>query len=248
MLGIVVALPWELKSLTRQRLRAGTCSPIRGDVTVALSGIGAERAYAAATLLVSHGATALLSWGCAAALDDRLTAGSVVLPECIIGATGESHQVSIQWHRRLYQALSAQYAVRTDPLVESPGLLKNPSQKRALAQRTQAIATDMESAAQARLARERQLPFMVVRAVVDSASTHLPEDVTRLLDCDGALRAGGFLRHVLLGPTDWITLAKLGIQFRAARRTLKETSAAVLDASQVYLNYISPDAAISSRG
>src|SRR5574342_610487 len=107
MLGIVVALPWELKSLTGQTLEAGTSGPLKDNITVALSGIGAERAYAAAALLVSRGATALLSWGCAAALDHRLSAGSVVLPECVISATGENHRVNIQWHRRLYQTLSA---------------------------------------------------------------------------------------------------------------------------------------------
>jgi adenosylhomocysteine nucleosidase len=248
MLGIVVALPWELKSLTRQTLQVGTCRRLRNNTTVALSGIGAERARAAAALLVSQGATALLSWGCAAALDERLTAGSVLLPQCVIGATGESHRVSSQWHCRLYQTLSAQYSVRTDALVESAALVKTPSEKQALAQQTQAIATDMESAAQARFAREHQLPFIVVRAIVDSASTHLPENVMQSLDSEGEINVRSFLHNVLLRPTDWITMAKLGIQFRAARKTLKTTSAVVLEASQSYLKGISPDATISSRG
>ena len=190
----------------------------------------------------------MLSWGCAAALDDRLTAGSVLLPQSVIGARGESHPVSIQWHRQLYQMLSAQYSVRTDALVESAALVKSPSEKQALAQRTMAIATDMESAAQARFAREHRLPFVVVRAVVDSASTHLPENVMQSLDSEGEIRVRSFLCQVLLRPTDFINLVKLGIQFRAAQKTLKEASALVLDASHIYLNSISPDAAISSRG
>jgi adenosylhomocysteine nucleosidase len=244
MLGIVVALPWELKSLTCQRIEAGTCKPIKDNITVALSGIGAQRARAAAGLLVSQGATALLSWGSAAALADQLTPGSVLLPQCVIGATGESHRVSSEWHRRLYQVLSAQYSVRTGALVESAALVKTPSEKRALTQRTQAIATDMESAAQARFAREHQLPFLAVRVIVDSASTHLPENVMQLLDAEGKINVGSFL-HVLVRPADWITMAKLGMQFRAAWRTLKETSAVVLDASQVYLNCISQDGTIA---
>ena len=248
MLGIVVSLPWELKTLTRQTIHVGACRRVSDNTLVALSGIGAERADAAAALLLSRGATALLSWGCAAALDDRLTAGSVLLPQSVIGASGESHPVSIQWHRQLYQTLSAQYSVRTDALVESAALVKSPSEKQALAQRTMAIATDMESAALARFAREHRLPFVVVRAVVDSASTHLPENVMQALDSEGEISVRSFLHQVLLRPTDWINLVKLGIQFRAAQKTLKEASAAVLDASQIYLNSISPDAAISSRG
>jgi adenosylhomocysteine nucleosidase len=172
----------------------------------------------------------------------------MVLPECVIAASGESHRVSIQWHRRLYQTLSAQYSVRTDPLVESATLMKTPGEKRALAQQTQAIATDMESAAQARLAREHRLPFMVVRAVVDSASTHLPQNLMQSLDCKGEMGGRGFLHNVVLRPTDWFTVVKLGIQFRAARKTLKQTSTLVLDASQSYLNDVSPGAPILSHG
>jgi adenosylhomocysteine nucleosidase len=168
----------------------------------------------------------------------------MVLPECVIAASGESHRVTIQWHRRLYQTLSAQYSVRTEPLVESTGFVKSPSEKRALAQQTQAIATDMESAAQARIAKEHRLPFIVVRAVVDSASTHLPQNLMQSLDSKGEISSRAFLHNVLLRPTDWFALVKLSTQFRAARKTLKETSALVLDASQSYLNGLSPDAPI----
>ena len=84
MLGIVVSLPWELKSLTRETIPIGAWKAISANILVALSGIGAERAYTAGSVLVSQGATALLSWGYAAALDDRLKAGCLLLPERII--------------------------------------------------------------------------------------------------------------------------------------------------------------------
>ena len=91
MLGIVVSLPRELKSLTRQAIPVGAWRAITDNTLVALSGIGAERAYTAGAVLVSQGATALLSWGCAAALDDRVRPGCLILPERIIGANGEIH-------------------------------------------------------------------------------------------------------------------------------------------------------------
>jgi adenosylhomocysteine nucleosidase len=246
MLGIVVALPWELKSLTRRRLQAGTCRPIRDNVTVALSGIGAEGASAAAALLISQGATGLLSWGCAAALDNRLTPGSVVLPERVIDVTGENHRVNIQWHRRLYEILSAKYCVHTDALIESAAVVKTSREKRALNEGTQAIATDMESAAQARLAREHQLPFIAVRTAIDSASTSLPGKIMQALDSEGEISVQRFLRSFLLRPTDWTGIVKLAMQFHAARKTLKETSSVIMDASQVYLSSIAASA-ISSR-
>jgi adenosylhomocysteine nucleosidase len=248
MLGVVVALPWELKSLTRQAIPVGTCKAIRDNTWVALSGIGAEHAYAAGALLASQGATALLSWGCAAALDDRLKAGSVLLPECIIGATGEGHAVTADWHRRLYQTLSARYPVSTDALVESVVIVKTSAEKRALARRTPATATDMESAAQARLAQERRLPFAVVRAVVDTASTDIPQNVMQSLGPEGDISVWKFLGKVLLCPADWSAMVKLGMQFNAARKTLKKISRLVLDTSQVYLDCLSPDATTPSRG
>ena len=241
MLGIVVSLPWELKSLTRQTIPAGECKRLTNDTLVALSGIGAERAHAASALLVSRGATALLSWGCAAALDDHLKAGSVMLPERVIGTMGESYPVSVEWHRRLYQTLSSKYPVGTDALVESEAIVKTPDLKRTLAQRTQAVATDMESGAQARLARARRMPFVVVRVIVDTASTQMPENVMQALDREGAIQVGRFLARAFLRPADGVTLMKLGVQFNAARRTLKNISALVLDTSRIHLNCLSAD-------
>ena len=230
-----------------QAIPAGTCTTIGDNILVAYSGIGSERTYAAGALLVSRGATALLSWGYAAALDDRLTAGSVLLPKLIVGVTGESHAVSSEWHRRLYQALSAKCPVGTDPLVESAAIVQTPSEKQALAQRTQATATDMESAAQARLARERRLPFAVVRAVVDTASTQIPENVMRALGSSGDINVRSLLARAILRPADGIAMIKLSMQFNAARKTLKKIRGPVLDASQLYLDCLSLDAATPSR-
>jgi adenosylhomocysteine nucleosidase len=232
MLGIVVSLPRELKSLTHQAIPLGAWSMLTDNTLVALSGIGAERAYTAAAVLVSQGATALLSWGCAAALDDRVSAGCLILPERIIAANGEIHLVNTEWHRRLYQTLEPKHPVRTDALVESEAIMKTPAEKRALAKRTQAAATDMESAAQARLAKEHGLPFMAIRAIVDTASTDIPATVLKALESQGNISVWKLLVNSYLSPADWIKIVQLGIQFSAARRTLKKTRELVLDSSR----------------
>jgi adenosylhomocysteine nucleosidase len=232
MLGIVVSLPRELKSLTRQTIPVGAWKAITDNALVALSGIGAERAYAAGSLLVSQGATALLSWGCAAALDDRVSAGCLILPERIIGTHGEIHRMNTEWHRRLYQALESKHSVRTDTLVESDAIMKTSAQKRALAKRTQGAATDMESAAQARLAKEHGLPFIAIRAIVDTASTDIPENVLKSLDPIGNINLWKLLTNTYPVPADWIKIVQLGIQFSAAQRTLKKTRKLVLDSSR----------------
>jgi len=230
MLGIVVSLSRELKSLTRQTIPVGSWKAITDNTLVALSGIGADRAYMAGSVLVSQGATALLSWGCAAALDDRVSPGCLILPERIIGTNGEIHRVSTEWHRRLYLALESKHSVRTEALVESDVIVKTSAEKRSLARRTQAAATDMESAAQARLAKDYGLPFIAIRAIVDTPSTEIPENVLKALDPEGNINLWKLLSSTM--PADWIKIVRLGIQFNAAQRTLKKTRKLVLNSSQ----------------
>jgi adenosylhomocysteine nucleosidase len=228
-LGIVVSLPFELKSLTRETIPVGGWRAITDDTVVALSGMGAERAYAAASVLVSQGATALLSWGFAAALDDCLSAGSLILPERVIGKRGETYVVSDDWHRHLYEELRSKVRVRTDALAESDAIVKTSAEKRALAKRTQAAATDMESAAQARLAKESRLAFLVVRAIVDTASTEIPDSVFLALGAQGHVSFWKLLANACLRPADWVTLLQLGMQFKCAQKTLIKTRALVLE-------------------
>jgi adenosylhomocysteine nucleosidase len=228
MLGIIVSLPRELKTLTLEKIPIGTTKAISAHTLVALSGIGPERAYAAGALLVSTGATALLSWGFAAALDDHLNAGCLLLPERIISATGENYQVSVQWHRHLYHLLETRHSVRTDALVESEAIVKTSMEKRALARRTQAAATDMESAAHARLAKERRLPFVAVRAIIDRASTDIPDTVLTALNPHGDINAWKLFTNIYLRPSDWIKIIRLGFQFNAARASLTKIHELVL--------------------
>jgi adenosylhomocysteine nucleosidase len=231
MLGIVVSLPQELKGLTRQPIPIGTWRAITDDTLVALSGIGAERAHKAGAVLVAHGAKALLSWGCAAALNGRISPGCLIIPVRVIGSSGEIYKVNIEWHRRLYKALERKHPVYTEALVESDAVLKTAAEKQALAKRTQAVATDMESAAIARLAQEHGVPFVALRAIVDTVSTDIPDNVLKALDRHGNISVRKLLASSYLVPADWIKIVQLGIQFSAARRTLRKTRNKVLAAS-----------------
>jgi adenosylhomocysteine nucleosidase len=232
MLGIVVSLPRELKGLTRQPIPVGAWMALTDNTLVALSGMGAERAHRAGAVLVSQGAKALLSWGCAAGLDDRIGPGCLIIPERIIGASGEIHKVNTEWHQRLYKTLKHKYPVYTESLVESDAIMKTAVEKRALAKRTQAVATDMESAAQARLAQEHGLPFVAIRAIVDTVSTNIPENVLKALDLQGDISVWKLLASSYLAPTEWMKIVQLGMQFSAAQRTLTKTRKLVLAASQ----------------
>ena len=57
----------------------------------------------------------------------------------------------------------------------------------------------------------------------------------RALDSSGAINVRSLLARAILRPADGIAMMKLGMQFNAARKTLKKASALVLDASRIYL-------------
>ncbi len=232
MLGVIVALPWELKSLTRETIAPGSWKAIAPQTLVAVSGMGVERAREAAALLIAQGATALMSWGYAAALDERLSAGCLALPERVIGADGEGYAVYAQWHDRLYLASAFKLPVWTGALVESENVVATVAEKVALKERTGAAAADMESAAHARAAAERGLPYVAVRAIVDTASTEIPEAVLQARDAQGGIDVGKLLA-ACRKPADWIKVAWLASQFRAAQRTLKRAKRFAPDSSPV---------------
>ncbi|HEY1268848.1 MAG TPA: phosphorylase [Candidatus Binatia bacterium] len=230
MLGIAVALPWELKSLTHETIVPGSWKAIAPQTLVAISGMGADLAREAAALLIAQGATALMSWGYAAALDDRLSAGCLALPERVIGAGGENYPVDTQWHERLYLASAFKFPVWTGALVESESVVATAAEKLALKERTGAAAADMESAAHARVAAERGVRYVSVRAVVDTASTEIPEAVLQARDARGGIDIGKLL-GACGGPAAWMKVVRLATQFCAAQKTLKRAKRFALDSS-----------------
>jgi adenosylhomocysteine nucleosidase len=223
-LGIVGALPGELQALTEKPVAAGVVVSLSPEVWLVLAGVGAERARVAGRLLLQHGATALLSWGCAGTLIDGLAPGSLLLPAQIITAEQAVLAVSRDWHEQLYRCLAGGFAMSTEPLVESPTVVADPAQKRALSARCGAVAVDMESAALGRLARETGVSFAVIRAIADTVDMTVPRWLSGTLDPWGRLKLSGLLRGLLLHPHEWLALARLARGFRAAQTTLADVA------------------------
>ncbi len=185
-----------------------------------LSGIGPERAYLAAKALLDNGATALLSWGSAGGLDPRLAAGSLVLPKEVIGADHSAYQTDAAWHVRLCIRLKGHIDFHTGPLSESPVVLATWTEKADLFRRSGAIAVDMESAAVARAAQEAPVPFLVVRAIADSADMAIPAGALRAIGPHGGLHLSRLLQGASRHPSQLIELVRLGRAFHAAQVTL----------------------------
>jgi adenosylhomocysteine nucleosidase len=216
-IGIVAGLEPEVRSLRR----------LPEEFSIAVSGMGAERSYRAAQRLVQSGAQALVSWGCAAALDSRLEPGMLVMPRAVVGASGEAHAVDTEWQQAVIGVLNSRLKVHTGPLVETVRTLATAADKRELLTRSRALAADMESAGVARAARELGVPFLALRAIADGADVAVPQELERAVAADGEIDVGATAARLIVAPWRWPAAVRLGLGFRAALLTLRVTAPAL---------------------
>ena len=219
-IGILVALPDEGRTLIRRRLSFESLTPLPQGHWLAVSGAGPDAAERHAQTLVAQGVSGLISWGCAAALHEALAPGSLLLPDRILSAQGIYHAVDLDWHARVKAVLELQHAPRTEVLIESTEVVASAEDKRALHYASGAYSVDMESAAVARLAAVRNLPFLVVRSVADPAGLDFPPALLNALNPRGDVRMGPLLAGLLRQPRAISGLMSLGRHFNAAMKTL----------------------------
>lgn len=219
-LGIVGALPGELGMLAGRAVAPGAVTRRSDGVLLVHSGVGAQRAAAAGRLLLAQGATALVSWGCAGALESRPRPGNLLLPERVIAADGNELPVSRDWQRRLYECLQGEWVTYTEPLATSRGVIAGPVEKRRLGERSGALAVDMESAPLGELAQAAGVPFVVIRAIADTVDMPVPRAIGAALDPFGQVQALGLLAGLVRSPSEWPALVRLVRGFRAAQATL----------------------------
>lgn len=208
--GVIVALPVEARCLagSTERDSGG------GETRLRVTGIGAERAASGAQALLEAGASALVSWGTAGALDPDLGRGSLLLPETVIDGQ-KIFTVDATWRKALLERLG-DLPVCAGALLRTEYLLDTVEAKLRVRQTMGASAVDMESGAVARVAAAAGRPFVAIRAVVDRASDTLPI----LLDATHRWHAATLLRSLARRPAGIVTLVHLGIGFAAAHRTL----------------------------
>ena len=219
--GIVVALPEELTTLTSTRIDKGHCVFIADKLLVAYSGTGAKNAAIATELLISKGATQLVSWGCAAALSPTLKPGDLVLADTLIDVDDAAIAVNPHWHNYAKHLLSPFIKVKTGKLTESLSIVSSSREKQQLQLITEAIALDMESIAIAKAAEKKARPFLAIRVIIDPADMDLPRAISYAANSDGDSVLSRLLLFLALHPNELFGLIRLGFYFNAAKSTLK---------------------------
>lgn len=185
-----------------------------------LSGIGPDRARCAAHSLVAAGADALVSWGSAAGLDPALSSGTLLLAEAVEAPGQIRYRVDLRWREYVRTRLTGNITFADGAIASTLTVLDCPEQKATLFQSTHAMAADMESGAVAEVARQKDKPFLVVRAVSDPAAMVMPKLVLRETDSWGRIRLTSLVTAAFRKPPELISLLRLGWGYFAALRTL----------------------------
>ena len=216
--GIVTAMRVEARCVTSLRVPFNKRISLGESAAIWLCGIGADAAREAAEGLKAGGATALMSFGLAGALDSSLRPGDLVLPESIYSDC--LLPIDLGWRARLRQLLPARLRVAGGMLAASTQVLTSATAKHELARATGACAVDMESGAVAEAAAHAGLPFLTVRAISDPVEFSPPSVLLGAVRRDGSPDLRRLLPLLLRRSVTFGTLLRLGVDSRAACSTL----------------------------
>ena len=225
-LGVAAALSAEARLFPGWHDRGPVSQRLRDDLALAVTGVGSERSLAGAARLLANGAQALVSFGFAAGLAPRLTAGTLVAPRFVIGSDGTILHSDEGLRAALCRHASPE-TVADGAIAEASGPLWDAEAKRALRSRSNAIAADMESAALARAAIARGVPFAVLRAVVDPAERAIPACAQSALDGEGNTHVGSLFLALARRPWEIAALIRLARDYAAACSSLRPAAAAL---------------------
>jgi adenosylhomocysteine nucleosidase len=220
--GIVVALAAEARALTTRKVDPGHIIPLANGAGLWLSGMGPAAAQGAAQALVDAGAAALAVFGIAGATDTGIRSGTLFCPESIVDDDGHDYAPDPTWRAGLLQRLTAAAlpVLGTGKLFSVPTPLLTTAAKIAARNRYAALAVDMESAAVAAVARDRNLPFMALRAIVDEIDDTIPAALHESVDAWGRPRPLNLIVALVNHPSLLTYLPSLHWRMQQATRAL----------------------------
>jgi adenosylhomocysteine nucleosidase len=217
-LGIVFALELEARGFRRVMSHAQRAQvPVPGqsawrvggaEVIMEIGGIGRECARQAADRLISQGAKWIASAGFAAALDEKARAGDVVVADSVshLGSPESALQCSPSLSAAIPPSGRLGYSVWRSDFVTSDSMILRAATKRDIYAQTRAATLDMESCAVGEVCSGRDVPFIVVKGISDTADRDLPDEVETLANAAGWVDRAGFL---LSRPHLWGDLWRL---------------------------------------
>jgi hopanoid-associated phosphorylase len=165
------------------------------DSDVACAGARPQNARWLARALVQKGATRLLSFGVAGALEPGLPLGSLIIGTHV-ASVDHKWDCDVEWVRDLTNKIPQAHC---GGVFGSETLIASAREKRIVYERSRCLIVDMESQCAAQIAAEAKIPFIVLRAVCDSSTMEVPPVLMAAVKEDGGIdylrAAWNIIRH-----------------------------------------------------
>lgn len=202
-----------------------------GAVRVGQIGVGQDRAARAAAEAVP--ARLYVSCGCAGGLVPGLRAGDIIIGDRVIaldGAGRQTDQLPVDPVGLAVWSGGRSIPVRIGAVASSPMVLSSAAGK-AAAGHCGALVVEMESAAVARVARDRGAACAIVKVVLDEAADPIGFPGADAVDAEtGEIEVGRALAALAVRPRVWPRAFRLARQQRIAERQLRAYLAMVCSA------------------
>ncbi|HEY0983419.1 phosphorylase family protein [Schlesneria sp.] len=204
-IGLVCALPMELSDFfsrcSKVKTYTGGKFTFRGGfyketrIAMVESGMGSARAKrATAALLEAHQPRWIISTGFCGALYPQMQVGQIVVANEVTNLQDEPLRIDIGIAADPARGLYVGRTLTVDKMVRTK------AEKQELAEKTGAIAVDMETYGIAQQCRELKTRFLAVRAVSDDLSADLPKEILSLVGETGSVRFGAVVGALLKRP------------------------------------------------
>lgn len=211
-------------------------------VAIVKTGVGQAAAARGAHLLIAgHRPQWIVSAGLAGGLHPDVRRGDFLFAETIVASDGSrfalgdaltslAKTVTLPAGSRAPQSPPSRPAqVHIGGLLTVDRPIRLPHEKRALGERHQALAVDMESLAVATVCVQERTRFLSVRIVSDAVDDELPAEIEKLLDQKSAARrAGAAIGAILNRPGSLSDMLKLKEQALVASDQLAQVLAQIV--------------------
>lgn len=205
------------------------------DVAVLLTGTGRERATAAARWAFNEfKPSAMMSIGFGGGTMETLQPGDLVLGTQLFRLDGspfywDADQLGdpLLPDRNLLRA--ARNAVEIagidfelGPIINLPTVAKTSGMKRWIGEELHGACVDMESFVVCEVAADEGVPFVALRAIVDTTDMDLPDLVGHIDQAPTGGRLFPAIKYLVRNPLELTSLTRLGRAASGARRSLTE--------------------------
>jgi adenosylhomocysteine nucleosidase len=197
-----------------------------GDVQVVLTATGEGAGLATEgteDLLQRFPVDRLIGLGIAGGLTPDLEAGAVL----VAGQVREGEMTVTPPDKSWSDAVLGRTATVGGTVVSSARIASDPVAKAEVWRRSAGEGSgvvDLESAAVARVAAAEHLPYLMIRAVSDTADEALPLDFERFRKRDGRIAQARVLFEALRRPALWRPLLRLRSRVRRCAESLAEVA------------------------